>query len=243
MGLFDLPGPLLSWIDSGLGLVAPPTLRLILWGLLGGAATMALYWLLSPQREIAAAKADAAMARRSLDAYEGDFGDAWPLIRRVLGQALRQLRLVLWPALVASLPAICLIVWVSTAYGYSFPAAGARVDIRTTPAHLQAELVPASPPAAASRAIVVADQEGEVISTIPWPEPVDTIHKRQWWNLLFGNPAGYLPEDAEVELVALDLAPTEYLPFGPWWLRAWYGVFFTALVVGSLAVKLIWRIE
>ena len=42
MGLFDLPGPLLSWLDSGLGLVAPPTLRLILWGLLGGAASMAL---------------------------------------------------------------------------------------------------------------------------------------------------------------------------------------------------------
>ena len=111
MGLFDLPGPLLSWIDGGLGQVAPPTVRLILWGLLSGAATMALYWWLSPQRAIAAAKADAAQARRSLDAYEGDFGDAWPLIRRVLGQALRQLRLVLWPALVASLPAICLIVW------------------------------------------------------------------------------------------------------------------------------------
>lgn len=243
MGLFDLPGPLLSWLDGGLGQVAPPTLRLILWGLLGGAASMALYWLLSPQRAIAAARMDAAAARRALDAYEGDFGDAWPLIRRVLGQALRQLRLVLWPALVASLPAICLIVWVSTAYGYSFPAPGETVAIRTEPDHLQAELVTASPPATASRAIAVADQDGEVLRTIPWPEPVDMIHKRQWWNLLFGNPAGYLPEDAEVELVALDLAPNEYLPFGPWWLRAWYGVFFTALVVGSLAVKLIWRIE
>ena len=81
MGLFDLPGPLLSWIDSGLGLVVPPTLRLILWGLLGGAASMALYWLLSAQRAIAAAKADAGDARRALDAFEGEFADAWPLIR------------------------------------------------------------------------------------------------------------------------------------------------------------------
>jgi hypothetical protein len=204
---------------------------------------MGLYWLLSPQRAIAAARMDAAAARRALDAYEGDFGDAWPLIRGVLGNALRQLLLVLWPALVASVPAICVIVWVSTAYGYSFPAPGERVEIRTEPDELQSELVTASPPATASRAIVVADQEGRVVGTIPWPAPVDTIHKRQWWNLLFGNPAGYLPEDAAVERVALDLAPSEYLPFGPSWLRAWYGVFFTALVVGSLAVKLIWRIE
>ena len=238
MGLFDLPGPLLSWLDGGLGQVAPPTLRLILWGLLGGAASMALYWLLSPQGKIAAGKADAAAARRALDAYEGEFGDAWPLIRRVLGQALRQLRLVLWPALVASLPAICLIVWVSTAYGYSFPARGSDVEIRTTPDHLQATLADASP-----RAIVVTDAAGEALGTIPWAAPVDTIHKRQWWNLLFGNPAGYLPADAELERLELALAPNEYLPFGPAWLRAWYTVFFTALVVGSLAVKLIWRIE
>ena len=238
MGLFDLPGPLLSWLDSGLGLVAPPTLRLILWGLLGGAASMALYWLLSPQRASAAATADAGAAPRALDAYDGEFADAWPLIRRVLGQALHQLRLVLWPALVASLPAICLIVWVSTAYGYSFPGPGTSVAIRTASDDLQATL-----DGRAGRAIVVTDAEGAVIETIPWTAPVDTIHKRQWWNLLFGNPAGYLPADGALERLELDLAPNEYLPFGPSWLRAWYTVFFTALLVGSLAVKLIWRIE
>jgi hypothetical protein len=243
MGLFDLPGPLLDWLDGVLGLVAPPTLRLIVWGLIGGAATMALYWLLSPQRAIAAAKTDAASARRSLDAYDGEFADAWPLIRRVLGQALRQLRLVLWPALVASLPAICLLVWISTAYGYSFPPAGAEVPIQTSPRELQAALVAPGTPPAAAREIVVADPDGKVISTIPWAAPIATIHKRQWWNLLFGNPAGYLPDDAAVERVELDLAPNEYLPFGPAWLRPWYGVFFTALVIGSLAVKLIWRIQ
>jgi hypothetical protein len=240
MGLFDLPGPLLSWLDGVLGLIAPPTLRLIVWGLVGGGATMALYWLLSPQREIAAARVEAANARRALDAYDGEFADAWPLIRRVLGQALRQFRLVLGPALLASLPAICLFVWLSNAYGYSFPAPGASVGIQIAPDQLQAELV--APPDD-GREIVVAEPGGKVISTVPWAAPITTLHKRQWWNLLFGNPAGYLPDDAAVELIELDLAPNQYLPFGPSWLRPWYGVFFTALVVGSLAVKLIWRIE
>ena len=240
MGLFDLPGPLLSWLDGVLGLIAPPTLRLIVWGVVGGGATMALYWLLSPQREIAAARVEAADARRALDAYDGEFADAWPLISRVLGQALRQFRLVLGPALLSSLPAICLLVWVSSAYGYSFPAPGAAVGIQTSPQHLQAELV--APPEN-GREIVVADQDGKVVGTVPWAAPITTLHKRQWWNLLFGNPAGYLPDDAAVEQIELDLAPNQYLPFGPSWLRPWYGVFFTALVVGSLAVKLIWRIE
>jgi hypothetical protein len=243
MGLFDLPGPLLSWLDGLLGLFAPPTLRLILWGLLTGAASMALYWALSPQRKISAAKAGAVAARRSLDAYDGDFADAWPLIRAVLGQAVRQFRLVLWPALLASLPAVCLLVWISTAYGYSFPAPAATVAIHTAPRQLQAELTAPAPPPAAGRAIVVADQQGKVIDTVPWAMPIATLHKRQWWNLLFGNPAGYLPDDAAVELIELDLAPNQYLPFGPSWLRPWYGVFFAALVLGSLAVKLVWRIE
>ena len=248
MGLFDLPAPLLSWLDGGLGALAPPTLRLALWGLIGGVASMALYWLLSPQRKIAGAKAAALRARRDLDAYDGEFADAWPLIGNMLRLALRQLRLVLWPALVASAPAICLLAWASSNYGYSFPGTLTDVAVRTSPSQLQAE-VETPPLSAVPRAdapaprIVVADQAGHVISTIPWAAPIATIHKRQWWNLLVGNPAGYLPDDAAVERIELELVPNEYLPFGPSWLRPWYGVFFAALLAGSLALKLAARIE
>jgi hypothetical protein len=249
MGIFDLPAPLLSWLDGGLGAVAPPTLRLVLWGLIAGVVSMALYWLLSPQREIAGAKAEALGARRALDGYDGEFADAWPLIRNMLRLALRQLRLVLWPALLASAPAICLLAWASSTYGYSFPGTFADVDVRTSPGQLQAELLktpPLSPvprPDPPAARIVVADQAGHVISTVPWAAPIATIHKRQWWNLLIGNPAGYLPDDAGVERIELDLAPNEYLPFGPSWLRPWYSVFFAALLAGSLALKLVARIE
>jgi hypothetical protein len=249
MGIFDLPAPLLSWLDGGLGAIAPPTLRLMLWGLIGGVISMALYGLLSPQREIAGAKAAALRARRDLDAYDGEFADAWPLISNMLRLALRQLRLVTWPALLASAPAICLLAWASSTYGYSFPGTLADVDVRTSPGQLQAEVVKTPPPSPVPRPdphaprIVVADQAGHVISTIPWAAPIATIHKRQWWNMLFGNPAGYLPDDARVERIELDLAPNEYLPFGPSWLRPWYGVFFAALLAGSLALKLVARIE
>jgi hypothetical protein len=245
MGIFDLPAPLLSWLDGSLGAIAPPTLRLVLWGLLGGVGSMALYWLLSPQRAIAGAKADAIDARHALDAYDGEFADAWPLIGNMLRLALRQLRLVLWPALLASAPAICLLAWASSNYGYSFPGPLAEVGVRTSPGQLQAEVVATPAPRAEPLAhhIVVADPAGHVISAIPWAAPIATIHKRQWWNLLVGNPAGYLPDDAGVERIEVDLAPNEYLPFGPAWLRQWYSVFFAALLAGSLALKLTARIE
>ena len=82
-----------------------------------------------------------------------------------------------------------------------------------------------------------------MVSTIPWSAPIPTIDKRHWWNFLIGNPAGYLPDDAGIERIELDLSPNEYLPFGPAWLRAWYGVFFAALLASSLALKLWARID
>jgi hypothetical protein len=211
---------------------------------------MALYWLLSPQDQIGRAKAAAARARQALDAHEGEFADAWPLIRDLLTNALRQLRLVLWPAVAASAPAICLLAWLSSTYGYSFPGTPDAVGIKTKPEQMRAELVPpmwsplaAPAPAGTTHRIVVADEAGNVVSTIPWAVPITTIDKRHWWNFLIGNPAGYLPDDAGIESIQLELPPLEYLPFGPAWLRAWYGVFFAALLGSSLAVKLWARID
>ena len=39
-GHLDLPAPLLSWLDGGLGAVEPPTLRLALRGLIGGVGAL-----------------------------------------------------------------------------------------------------------------------------------------------------------------------------------------------------------
>jgi hypothetical protein len=73
--------------------------------------------------------------------------------------------------------------------------------------------------------------------------PVPTIHKRQWWNALIGNPLGYLPDSSRLEWIELGLPQREYLPFGPAWLRAWYVVFFGVLLAASLAIKVGARIE
>jgi hypothetical protein len=248
MGLLDLPAPLFAWTDGVLDGIAPATLRLILWGIVAGAASMALYWALSPQGRIAAVKAKAAEARRTLDAYEGEFGDAWPLIRRMLGLSFRQLGLVTWPAVVASLPVLCLIAWLSTAYGHAFPAPGTVVDVDAVPDRLQARWVDgsgqaASPVPGEAPHIVVADGGGQVVGDIALSAPVPTLHKREWWNVLIGNPAGYLPDEDELERIDIGLPRREFLAFGPSWLRGWETVFFTALLACSIAIKVGFRVE
>jgi hypothetical protein len=245
VGLFDLPAPLFTWLDGVLGELAPAPLRLALWALIAAAVSMGLYFLLSPQRRIARAKADAVAARTALDAFDGSFAEAWPLVRNVLGSALRQLALVTWPAVLSSLPVLALLAWVSTAYGHAFPPAGADVPIHTVPQDLEARLetVPAAGTAPPHRQIVVIDHTGRIVERVPWPAPVRTIHKQKWWNLLLGNPAGYLPEAGPLERIDLDIPPKEYLPVGPDWLKAWYTLFFGVLLVASLAIKVFARIE
>ena len=247
MGLLDLPAPLFAGLDTLLSGLAPPTLRLALWGVIAAVLSMGAYWLLSPQTRIAQAKADAVAARRALDAYDGEFAEAWPLMGRVLRTALRQLGLVTSPAVLGSLPVLALLAWLSTTYGHAFPTDGAEIPVRTTPqaGDVRVQTVQAETDAAAKAApqVVVLDTAGNVVERFLLSAPVPTIHKRQWWNVLIGNPVGYLPASSRLEWIELGLPQREYLPLGPSWLRAWYGVFFAVLLAASLAIKFGARIE
>ena len=246
MGLLDLPAPLFAWLDGALGGVMPATARLVLWGIAAAILSMALYRALSSQERITLIKAKAIEARRALDAYDGEFAGAWPLIREMLRLALRQIGLVIGPAVAASVPVLCLIIWLSTAYGHSFPAPGSEVDIRTVPQELQARWVDeadSSREPAATPHVVVADEAGRIVGDFALAAPVPTLHKRVWWNALLGNPAGYLPEAASLDRIEIGLPRREYVPFGPSWLRGWEVLFFAVLIAGSVAMKIGFRIE
>ncbi|MEZ5933410.1 MAG: hypothetical protein R3F54_15950 [Alphaproteobacteria bacterium] len=245
MGLFDLPAPLFAWADQAMSGFAPPTLRLILWGLVAAALSMGLYWLFSPQGKLTHIKMSALAARQKLNAFDGEFAEAWPLMRSMLGLSLKQLAMTTLPAIGASLPVLALIVWLGSAYGYGLPDQQGTLGVHTTPeVEASAEIrtpdtaSPHNPPR-----LVVTDPGGEVISDVSLAAAIPTIHKKQWWNTLIGNPLGYLPDDGKFEAIAFDLPEKDYLGFGPDWLRPWYVLFFTILVIGSLAIKIVGRIE
>jgi hypothetical protein len=239
MGLFDLPAPVLAWLDVRLAAALPAVWRLVLWSVVAAVLTMALYWWLSPQKRIGEAKRRLAESKGALDRFNGEFKDALPLMRTMLSQALRQVGLVSGPALVAMVPVLCLIAWLSTTYGHNFPETGAAIRVQTFPEAFSATLSPAPATAAAPHPrLLLTDGAGQIVHEQVLDAPVTTLHKRQWWNVLIGNPAGYLPDALSVERIDIALPRNQYLPFGPAWLRGWEAVFFVGLFITALAIKL-----
>lgn len=240
MGLFDIPAPLLSWVDVRAAAVMPEMFRLVMWGAIGALVSMILYKVLSAQERIAKDKLEIREARIRLDAFDGEFSDAWPLISNLLRLSFRHVGRVGWPAIVASLPLLTLLGFLSTFYSYGYPSAGVSPEIQIRPASFNAEWI--NKDEAAPR-IVIADGGKRIISDMALKAPVPVIHKRQWWNALIGNPAGYLPDNSAIDRITVSLPPKEYIPFGPAWMRGWEMPFFLSLLVISLIIKFVARIE
>lgn len=235
MGLLDLPAPLFDFVDRSLLGALPPLARLILWAIAGAAVSLALYRLLSPQRRIAQAKAAALDARRRLNAHDGDLESALPLMRQSMKAALRHVGLVFPAAIVASLPVLALLVWLDGAYGYQLPQGPEAPTVSVEPGTYSGQWQP-------DGNIEVRDQSGAEVARLTLAEPITHLEKRQWWNMLVGNPAGYLPEQGPIERVTIALPERQYLPIGPHWLRSWVTVALTVLVIASLLIMRIARI-
>ena len=250
MGLFDVPGPLFDVLDRLWGLALPPVGRLVLWAILGAALSMALYYLFSAQRRIGRIKAEIAVARQRLNRFDGELGEAWPLIGGLLKLSLRHFAVVLWPAVLASLPVLCLIIWLSSTYGYDYPRSGAEISLHTVPGNLTARWVSdvettADAPAEAVRLprIVVTNDRDQVIGQVALSAPIPTLHERRWWNFLIANPAGYLPTGSPIERIDLDLPRQEFVGIGPSWLRTWEATFFVVLLLCSIGIKVGFRVH
>jgi hypothetical protein len=243
MGLFDLPAPLFALIDGVLAGALPSWLRLVAWGVAGGAVSMWLYRLLSPQRKIAEIKAAALDARKAMIRHDGDFADVGALARRSLGLSLHHLLLTLVPVLAASLPVLALMVWLSNHHGHALPAPGTPVELTAWPAGGGAPEALAVAWPAPGQTATVRDGTGARVLTLPLPAAVPVKHRWRWWNGLIGNPAGYLPDDAAYDWVDVDLPARDHLGAGPDWLRSWAAAFFAAMVAASLAIKAAFRIQ
>ena len=239
---------MLTWLDEALAAVLPAAGRLVLWGLVAAVLSMALYAALSPQQRLRRVRDEAVEARRALDRHEGSFEEARPLMARMFATSLKQLGLVLTPAVLASLPLLFMLTWLYGAYGYVLPERPGEVNLRTQPEGYEASVQPSQVasssgvPTADAPSLVVRDGRGRVVEQRPLTAPVTSLHKEQWWNLLIANPLGYLPGDSPLEWVEIDLPRREVLDVGPWWLRTWEFMFFTTLVAASIAIKLLFRL-
>jgi hypothetical protein len=258
-GLFDLTTPLLERIDGVMAPWLPDIARLSVWGLIAAVVSMGLYRLTSNQARLAANRAQVVAVQKRLSDFDGPFAEAWPLLRRNLALAAHRVWLTLGPAVLASVPVIFILAFLANAFDTHFAAVGEGVPVRATAvagrvlpplrwegadavrAEGEGTWTIAWPAAAAPLRLI--ESEGGAVLTLPTAAPVGAVHQRRWWNLLLGNPAGYLPADGAVDVVELDLPRAEFLPFGPSWLRGWLAWFFAVVLVASLALKWLWRLH
>ncbi|GBD44963.1 hypothetical protein HRbin40_02459 [bacterium HR40] len=257
LGLFDLPAPLLTAVDRGLAGLLPEGLRVVLWSSLAAVLSMLVYRLLSSQRRLQALRAEAAAVRRQLASFEGEFAALLPLLGRNLSLSLRQLALTFPPAVLAGLPVIFVLAFLSNAFDARLPQPGERVVVTVTaeagrqlpPLVFEGaevrELAPGRfellwPPPGGQ--VAIRDSTGDPLALLPPAAPVRSLHPRAWWNAFIGNPAGYLPAPSEIATITLELPQPRILPFGPDWLAGWLVPTLTVMVVVSLALKRLWRL-
>lgn len=256
IGLLDLPGFLLGPIDQVLAAIhVPALLRVLLWGALAGYAGMWLYRRWSPQQRIAELRGELAEVQRRLSSYDGEFSGLMPLIRRQFALALRQMRLTAGAALLAAVPILLVLPWLSNRYALQAPDAGSAIAVCVVPAAAASRLEWNPPLAtadaqgcwnvawpAAGQATVLREQ-GKDLLAWPLPAPASLVHKPHWLNWLIGNPAGYLPDTSAIERVDFGFTPVEFIPWGPSWLRGWEAAFFLSALVISLHLRWRWKLH
>ncbi len=252
MGFFDLLNPVFTGIETYLLSWLPAWARVSLWGLISGVVTMLLYAKVSNQDALTEGKQaskEALSAMRKLDP-EADMDVVLATMRKAIAAPLRQTKNAAVPALWASLPIIFVLVWLDNSYSYQAPPAGSSIQALTEPfvplqesdgIHRSADQT-YSLTWPESGQIEIKDLSGDLIISIPSSTPVPMIHKREWWNMLIGNPAGYIDESAPITSVEFTHAPRELFGFGPHWLRSWLVFYFAVLMASAIAIKVKFKI-
>ncbi len=253
MGLFDLPAPVFGAIDGMLAMALPALLRLAVWAILAGWITMWVYGRFSNQEKIRTLKTRQKQQQNAIAGFDGEFSQLMPLIRDALALGFRQLGLSLGPALLATVPVVFIIVWVSGEYGYELPPAGSEILVVAEPAGGEISWSPA-PDArrhengwlvkwpAQGQSLTISEA-GRALLTLPPDHAVAVIHKKRWWNLLMANPLGYLPQDGHTDSVHLALPEVVLIGAGPVWIRGWMFSFFGIFLLSSIAFRQLLRLD
>jgi hypothetical protein len=253
--MVNIAFPALNAIDSWLALLLPDLVRVLLWGALSGAAAMLLYAWVSDQKTLAALKQRARAMRRSLLDPALDRESYMRLTRENLSVSFRLLGKSFGPAIVSSVPVLIVMLWLAFAQSYARPAVGTSIPVNFLPPSTAA--VKVGPPALLHRTsdgvrftiapepqpVDISDATGNIYDGVPDDPPFPVIHKRQWWNILIGNEAGYLAPSATIDEVHFDFPVKRLVAEVPQWMATWELPYFAALILVAVALKVGFKIE
>lgn len=261
-GLLDWPGVVFGWINDVILVVLPEPLGLVFWAVVSGWMTMWVYRRFSNQEKLGELKPKIKAVQNELAGYDGEFSGLKPLIIENFRLSGRQIMLALGPALLAGLPVLFVLVWISNAYGLEMPDPGETVAVEALPAEsaatpglwrwrgIEGESLSDTPGRSVGWTIrwpeesgTLETADGSVVAEIPPAAPTPVLHPKKWWNTLIANPAGYLEADSPARVIELDLPKKQHLPFGPMWMRGWEFLYFVVLIIASISFKIYWRVH
>lgn len=256
LGLLDLPAPLLDALDGAFDRIGVPALlRVVTYAAASAWMGMALYRRLSDQRRLAEIEAQVALSQQALARHDGDFATLQVLIVANLRATSHHLALTLRPALIASLPLLFALPWLSNRFDFRQPQTGTSISVCVQPVvrgvHWQASSAAAAtasgcwltPWPDVKTPATLSDSAGQPLLVMPNAVKSDTVEKFGWFNWLIGNPAGYLPADAAIARVHIALSQRQIFPIGPAWLRGWVFWYFLTVLFVSLWLKWRWRLH
>lgn len=257
--LFDLLSPLLSRFDRVLSdsLALAPVWRIAFFAALASVVSMGLFKRLSRQDELARLKQEIKAVQKTLVGKDRENADLKTDLLQNLRLTGRQLWLSFWPALVASIPVLFLLAFSSNQFGVEAPTAGSRVyvtpiGLQHSPMEYQWQGVNAQwdarkkawtfyQPESGQNALLVLGKQQQL--SLPTAVPASVLHKKYGWNFLLGNPAGYLDASASIERFEFNTPTQVIINWGPGWMRGWLFAFMLFLILFSVAIKRIWKIE
>ena len=254
MGLLNIIFIPLSWFDKIFALIFSPIIRLLLWGIAASFSSMSIYSRMSHQDKLSYIKNEISQTKKALLKYDGEFSGACHLIKKNLLLSLKQIRYQLLPTFLGAVPFIILLIWVGNTYSYNLPNHGSLIQIRTYPSGVNmisndnALLISLNttfdiPWPNPEEPIKITDSGNQAIATLPLKYPIPILHKYKLWNILLGNPNGYIPKISPVNKIEIKLPQKVYINSKWKWIRSAEFIFILSAFICSLLIKLIFRIH
>ncbi len=245
LGLFDIANPILLPLDDALAKFLPPVARVVVVAALLTWFGMWLYRISSGQKHLRALKRLARRGDRGLHDPNIEFNELLRRARRSIGLQMAILARVFVPSVLGMVPLLFGMSAVSSRYSHSLPDVETprtwcvQPETAATRIRLNDKVMPTAcvelpwEPGFGARVqfddVEVTHDLGKGASNI--------LHQRLWWNLLIGNPGGYLPDSAGMTSLSVKHPDRQLVGFGPGWIRHWLFWF----LVPSVVLGFYWR--
>lgn len=240
--------PLLNAVDDFLSNIISLSLRLCFFGLIAGVLAISIYAKISPQASINSLKQRGRKLRQKMKNSEMEFKAFYSMAIENLKISLKLLCIIIGPALISAIPVLILSAWIHTYYGYNFWQSAPKDFLVKPEPGYNIKLVFHEKDNIQSGKLTDINYENINKMTIfingnsiytgdPFRPPAPLLYKRKWWNILIGNSAGYLAEDAPVDYIHLNFQKKVILGWTPKWVSGWVLPFFVSVLVVALVMK------